>query len=196
MDSDQVKTEESGSVHRRSSMPHLPDLPTDEHDDIPPAGALPSRCPARPRVQAATRGQYCPVPKSSKAALNKRKTPSSDVVVLTTSEITKLATSSTTRSDATGAELDHDLRIEEKRRRQEFPRRLLTAVVGGIFVIVPMVVMSIGRTLTKCLITSTVAILLFGFTLAWCSTSDEAAVFIATAGYAAFLAVFVAVGDD
>lgn len=56
--------------------------------------------------------------------------------------------------------------------------------------------MSVGRTLEKSLITSAVAVFLFALTLAWCSTSDETSVFIATAGYAAFLAVFVAVSSD
>ncbi|KAK8124881.1 uncharacterized protein PG998_000640 [Apiospora kogelbergensis] len=133
--------------------------------------------------------------KATKTALNKKRTPSSDVVVSPVLQFTKQSTNSTARSDATEAELEHELRMEEKRRRQEFPRRLLTALIGGVFVIVPMVVMSIDRSMTKCLITSSVAILLFGATLALSSTSDEASVFIATAGYAAFLAVFVAVGD-
>ncbi|KAK7952623.1 uncharacterized protein PG986_008351 [Apiospora aurea] len=141
---------------------------------------------ARPRAQAFF---ISPLPlkltpKAAKTALDK-KTPSSEVVVFQATEITKQATDSTTRSDATEAELDHELRIEERRRRQEFPRRLLTAVI-----------MSLGRTMAKCLITATVAILMFGLTLAWSSTSDEASIFIATAGYAAFLAVFVAVGND
>ena len=56
--------------------------------------------------------------------------------------------------------------------------------------------MSVRRTLEKSLITSSVAVFLFALTLAWSSTSDETSVFIATAGYAAFLAVFVAVSDD
>lgn len=56
--------------------------------------------------------------------------------------------------------------------------------------------MSIDRSLNKSLITSSVAVLLFGLVLAWGSTSDEISLFVATAGYAAFLAVFVAVGDE
>lgn len=56
--------------------------------------------------------------------------------------------------------------------------------------------MSIDRSLEKDLITSSVAVLLFGITLAWLSTADEVNLFVATVGYAAFLAVFVAVGDE
>lgn len=56
--------------------------------------------------------------------------------------------------------------------------------------------MSIDRSLTKDLITSSIAVLLFGVTLAWVSTSDEVSLFVATVGYAAFLAVFVALGDE
>ncbi|KAK8139218.1 hypothetical protein PG984_002598 [Apiospora sp. TS-2023a] len=214
MGSDQANTE-SDSIPKSNSTSHLPDHSNDEQADVP-ADSLPdpvpgptkgsssNSWPVLPHIKARrSQRQFfiSPFPlklnaKVAKNALNKEKTPSSDVVVFSAAEITQQATGSTVRSDATEAELDHDLRIEERRRRQEFPRRLLTAAVGGIFVIVPMVVMSIGRTMTKCLITSTVAILLFGITLAWCSTSDEASVFIATAGYAAFLAVFVAVGDN
>lgn len=53
--------------------------------------------------------------------------------------IEKRSTNMTTNSNATEAELEHELRMDEKRRRQEFPRRLVTSIVGGIFVIVPMV---------------------------------------------------------
>lgn len=56
--------------------------------------------------------------------------------------------------------------------------------------------MSVDRSLTKDLITSSISVLLFGLTLAWVSTSDEVSLFVATVGYAAFLAVFVAVGDE
>ncbi|KAK8090257.1 hypothetical protein PG997_005218 [Apiospora hydei] len=196
MESDQVK-EESGSMHQSISMPHLPDPPKDEHADAP-ADTLPEPVPGPSKgsslLHLAAASQIDS--KSGQDCLGQEEDPSNEVVVFQATEITKQATDSTTRSDATEAELDHELRIEERRRRQEFPRRLLTAVIGGIFVIVPMVVMSLGRTMAKCLITATVAILMFGFTLAWSSTSDEASIFIATAGYAAFLAVFVAVGND
>ncbi|KAK8041870.1 hypothetical protein PG993_006393 [Apiospora rasikravindrae] len=221
MDSDQVKAEkaESGSMHQSISMPDLTDPPKDEQADVP-ADTLPEPVPGPAKDSSINSWPVVPhalaryakqaffisplplkvTPKASKTTLDKKKTPSNEVVVFQTTGITKQATASTTKSDATEAELEHDLRVEEKRRRQEFPRRLLTAAIGGIFVIVPMhtsqVVMSLGRTMAKCLITSTVAILLFGFMLAWSSTSDEAGIFIATAGYAAFLAVFVAVGND
>ncbi|KAK8019247.1 hypothetical protein PG990_004385 [Apiospora arundinis] len=202
---------ESDSIHQSTSMPQLPDRTKDENAGMP-ADGLPNPVPGPtkgssnyswpivPGVRPRKAFFISPFPlrsnaKAAKTALDKKKTPSSDIVVLPVAQVTKQATNSTARSDATEAELEHEIRMDEMRRIQEFPRRLLTAAVGGIFVVVPMVVMSIDRTLKKCLITSSVAILLFGATLAWCSTSDEAAVFIATAGYAAFLAVFVAVGD-
>ncbi|KAK6068518.1 hypothetical protein SCUP515_09516 [Seiridium cupressi] len=108
----------------------------------------------------------------------------------------KRDTNATQKSDATDEEWEHQLRMERRRRVREFPRRLATSIIGGIFVIAPMVIMSIDRSLTKDLIASSVAVLLFGMTLAWLSTSDEISLFVATVGYAAFLAVFVAVGDD
>ncbi|KAM0820645.1 hypothetical protein AB5N19_06465 [Seiridium cardinale] len=108
----------------------------------------------------------------------------------------KRDTNATQKSDATDEEWEHQLRMERRRRVREFPRRLATSIIGGVFVIAPMVIMSIDRSLTKDLITSSVAVLLFGMTLAWLSTSDEISLFVATVGYAAFLAVFVAVGDD
>ncbi|KAH8198686.1 hypothetical protein TruAng_007145 [Truncatella angustata] len=108
----------------------------------------------------------------------------------------KRVTNDTQQSSVTEKEWEHQRRMEQKRRAREFPRRLITSIVGGVFVIAPMVTMSIDRSLTKDLITSCVAILLFGITLAWVSTSDEVSLFVATVGYAAFLAVFVAVGDD
>lgn len=87
------------------------------------------------------------------------------------------------------------MRLQERRRQAEFPRRLLTALFGGVAVVAPMVVMSLGRSLVKSLVTSSVAMLVFGVVLAWTSAADEASLMVATAGYAAVLAVFVAVGD-
>lgn len=92
-------------------------------------------------------------------------------------------------------ELQHEIRLEARRRKEEFPRRLLTALFGGVAVVAPMVIMSLGRSLIKSLITSSVAMLVFGVVLAWTSAADEASLMVATAGYAAVLAVFVAVGD-
>lgn len=157
MGSDQANME-SESNPRSNSTSHLPDHSNDEHTHVP-ADSLPdpvpgptkdsssNSWPVLPHIKARrSQRQFfiSPFPlklnaKVAKNALNKEKTPSSDVVVFSVAEITKQATGSTTRSDATEAELDHDLRIEDRRRRQEFPRRLLTAAVGGIFVIVPMV---------------------------------------------------------
>lgn len=157
MGSDQAKTE-SDSVPQSNSTSHLPDHTDGEQADVP-ADSLPepvpgptkdsssNSWPGLPHIKARhIQRQFfiSPFPlklnaKVAKTALSKEKTPSSDVIVYSAAEITQQATGSTTRSDATEAELDHDLRIEERRRRQEFPRRLLTAAVGGIFVIVPMV---------------------------------------------------------
>lgn len=92
-------------------------------------------------------------------------------------------------------EFEHEVRLQERRRQAEFPRRLLTALFGGVAVVAPMVVMSLGRSLVKSLVTSSVAMLVFGVVLAWTSAADEASLMVATAGYAAVLAVFVAVGD-
>ncbi|KAI1268303.1 hypothetical protein F5Y18DRAFT_223840 [Xylariaceae sp. FL1019] len=99
------------------------------------------------------------------------------------------------QSDPTEVEYRHKVQVMEKQRRSEFPRRLVTAIVGGLFVIVPMLIMSIHGTKTKSLVTSTISVFLFAMTLAWTSTSDDVSLFLATAGYAAYLAVFVPVGD-
>ncbi|KAI8628637.1 hypothetical protein F5Y19DRAFT_436534 [Xylariaceae sp. FL1651] len=61
---------------------------------------------------------------------------------------------------------------------------------------VSQIIMSLNRSLKKSLLTSCVAVLLFGLILAWTATSDDSSLFVATAGYAAFLAVFLAVGDN
>ncbi|KAH9884584.1 hypothetical protein F4778DRAFT_762750 [Xylariomycetidae sp. FL2044] len=99
-------------------------------------------------------------------------------------------------SDITNMEFTHEMRMMELRRKKEFPRRLLTAIIGGIFVIVPMIIMSFDPSRIKSLVTSAVAVVLFAVTLAWCTTSDDSSLFVATAGYAAFLGVFVAAGTD
>lgn len=53
----------------------------------------------------------------------------------------KRDTNTSAPSDATEVELTHELRLAEQRRRREFPRRLTTAVIGGIFAIAPMVLL-------------------------------------------------------
>lgn len=51
----------------------------------------------------------------------------------------KKHTHDTEKSNGTEEEWDHHVRMERKRRIREFPRRIATSIVGGIFVIVPMV---------------------------------------------------------
>lgn len=50
----------------------------------------------------------------------------------------KRNTDDTEKSSCT-KEWEHHVRMEQKRRVREFPRRLVTSIIGGIFVIVPMV---------------------------------------------------------
>ncbi len=68
---------------------------------------------------------------------------------------------------------------------------LIISICSGASIIVPMVIMSFEPGRTKSLVTSSVAILIFGFVLAAVIRAKEKEVFVATATYAAVLIVFV-----
>lgn len=68
---------------------------------------------------------------------------------------------------------------------------VIISVCSGATVIIPMVIMSFEPGRTKSLVTSSVAILIFGFILAAVIRAKGMEVFVATATYAAVLIVFV-----
>lgn len=76
--------------------------------------------------------------KAAKGAASKAKVLDPPVRAVT---VEKRDTNTSAPSDATEVELTHELRLAEQRRRREFPRRLTTAVIGGIFAIAPMVLL-------------------------------------------------------
>ncbi|KAH7161687.1 hypothetical protein EDB81DRAFT_351874 [Dactylonectria macrodidyma] len=69
--------------------------------------------------------------------------------------------------------------------------RFLIAVTGGGFLIVPMVVMTLGQSQTKSLVTVSVAVVLFALVLAFGIRVSNVETLVATATYAAVLVVFV-----
>lgn len=77
--------------------------------------------------------------KGGKGTASKTKTLDSQIQA---AAFEKRDTNTSAPSDATEVELTHELRLVEQRRRREFPRRLATAAVGGIFAIAPMVLVS------------------------------------------------------
>lgn len=69
--------------------------------------------------------------------------------------------------------------------------RLVVAFVGGASVVVPMVIMSLHRSETKCLITTSVSVLLFVFFMAFVVRASDKTTLAAATTYAAVLVVFV-----
>ncbi|KAF6798249.1 hypothetical protein CSOJ01_12719 [Colletotrichum sojae] len=83
----------------------------------------------------------------------------------------------------------------EYARKTGFPQRLGAALVGGLSLITPMLIMSLDPSLKKSLITTSVFILVFGFVLAWRTSMQAGDVLTATATYAAVLVVFTGVSN-
>ena len=88
-------------------------------------------------------------------------------------------------------ELNKDIR-EAKMRKQAFTERIWMGALGGIAVIGPMLLMSLHRTLTTSLVTSSVAAVLFTLVLALGARNLKGQeVLGAVAAYAAVLVVFI-----
>lgn len=70
--------------------------------------------------------------------------------------------------------------------------RFIVAFLGGASLLVPMLVMSLPKvTLTKSLVTTSVAVLLFAVVLSFVFKPGNAETVVGTATYAAVLVVFV-----
>jgi hypothetical protein len=88
-------------------------------------------------------------------------------------------------------ELNKDIR-EAKMRKQAFSERIWMGALGGVAVIGPMLLMSLHRTLTTSLVTSSVATVLFTIVLALGARNLKGQEILgAVAAYAAVLVVFI-----
>ncbi|KAF2020408.1 hypothetical protein BU24DRAFT_487039 [Aaosphaeria arxii CBS 175.79] len=79
----------------------------------------------------------------------------------------------------------------QKQRTEEFFTRLAFSVIGGIFLVAPMWLMVLHNTRYTALVTTSVAVLLWGMASAWKLEGGPLAVLSTTAAYAAVLVVFV-----
>ncbi|KAJ5959426.1 uncharacterized protein N7479_006576 [Penicillium vulpinum] len=73
--------------------------------------------------------------------------------------------------------------------------RFLVAITGGIFLVVPMIIMTLHQSTTKSLITVSVCIVLFALVMAFGVRVSNAETLISTATYAAVLMVFLGVNN-
>lgn len=73
--------------------------------------------------------------------------------------------------------------------------RFIIAFASGTSLIVPMIIMSLNQSLTKSLITTSVAVVLLAAFLSFVIRSSNAETIVATAAYAAVLVVFIGVGS-
>ena len=69
--------------------------------------------------------------------------------------------------------------------------RLLVALIGGLFLVAPMIVMTINASQNKSLITVSVAVVLFALSLSFGVKVSNVETLVSTATYAAVLVVFV-----
>lgn len=69
--------------------------------------------------------------------------------------------------------------------------RLIVSVAGGLFLVLPVIVMSLQPSLVKSLITVSAAVLLFAFGLSFGVRVSNVETLVSTATYAAVLVVFV-----
>jgi hypothetical protein len=80
--------------------------------------------------------------------------------------------------------------FNQKEATTQFLKRISMAAIGGAFLIGPMLVMVLHKSLLTTLLTSSVCVILFGFILAF-ALDDPFNVLSGTAAYAAVLVVFV-----
>lgn len=69
--------------------------------------------------------------------------------------------------------------------------RFVIAIAGGVFLIVPMVVMTLGPSETKSLVTAAAAVMIFALILSFGIRVSNVETLVSTATYAAVLVVFV-----
>lgn len=69
--------------------------------------------------------------------------------------------------------------------------RFIIAIAGGVFLVVPMIIMTVGPSENKSLVTVSVAIVIFAFVLAFGIKVTNVETLVSTASYAAVLVVFV-----
>jgi hypothetical protein len=74
--------------------------------------------------------------------------------------------------------------------------RFIIAFVSGASLIVPMLVMSLGKSLAKSLVTTSIAVLILAGFLSFIIRTPNNETIVATAAYAAVLVVFVGVGGS
>ncbi|KAL8715700.1 MAG: hypothetical protein Q9220_000367 [cf. Caloplaca sp. 1 TL-2023] len=89
-----------------------------------------------------------------------------------------------------------DERVARVARRRGMKNRLTAAIVGGLSVIGPMLIMAIHPSQVKTLVTASAAVILFAVGLAWKSSAQVEALLGTTAAYAAVLVVFVGVNSN
>ncbi|KAI9713561.1 MAG: hypothetical protein M1820_000943 [Bogoriella megaspora] len=86
-------------------------------------------------------------------------------------------------------------RLSASLRLRSLIARFVMAVFGGLWLVVPMVIMAINPNITKSLITTAVSVFCFAVSTAvFATTADPKDVLSSTAAYAAVLVVFVGVG--
>ncbi|KAN0098875.1 hypothetical protein V8E51_014538 [Hyaloscypha variabilis] len=78
---------------------------------------------------------------------------------------------------------------------KRFYRRLRTAALSGVFLLGPMWLMALHPELRTVLVSTTIAVVLFGFGMSW-FLEKEPDVLASTAAYAAVLVVFVGLNTN
>ncbi|KAL8832886.1 MAG: hypothetical protein Q9170_004688 [Blastenia crenularia] len=87
-------------------------------------------------------------------------------------------------------------RVARVERKRGMKNRFIAAIVGGLSIIVPMLVMAIHPSQLKTLVTAGVAVLLLAVGLAWKSSAQVEVLLGTTAAYAAVIVVFVGVNSN
>ena len=81
---------------------------------------------------------------------------------------------------------------KKEQKLKEFGERLLSAVVGGVALVAPLLIMTLRQTRVTCLVTTSVFVLIVALLLAWFKGEAKSQDVIgATAAYAAVLVVLV-----
>ncbi|KAJ9616435.1 hypothetical protein H2200_000153 [Cladophialophora chaetospira] len=98
----------------------------------------------------------------------------------------------TARGKTRGTERQHSEVVQERRDGlKKAQRRFISAILGGLVIVIPVLVMGVGAAPAKALVVVSISIFAFSVAVALFSAAEPESLLAATAAYAAVLVVFI-----
>lgn len=98
----------------------------------------------------------------------------------------------TARGKTRGTERQHsELAQKHRESLQKARRRFMFAILGGLIIIIPVLIVAVGEASARALVVVSISILAFSVVVALFSAAEPENLLAATAAYAAVLVVFI-----